>query len=39
MRRLVGAAEVSAACLWLAADESSGATGTSLVVDCGYLAR
>lgn len=39
MRRLVGAEEVSAACLWLASDEASGTTGTSLVVDCGYLAR
>uniref|UniRef100_S5TV38 3-oxoacyl-[acyl-carrier protein] reductase n=1 Tax=uncultured bacterium esnapd17 TaxID=1366598 RepID=S5TV38_9BACT len=39
LRRLVTAEEVSAACLWLAGDESAAVTGTALVVDCGYTAR
>jgi NAD(P)-dependent dehydrogenase (short-subunit alcohol dehydrogenase family) len=37
--RLVTAAEVSQACLWLAGDESSGTTGTDLLVDGGFTAR
>ncbi|MGW3077178.1 MULTISPECIES: SDR family oxidoreductase [unclassified Kitasatospora] len=34
--RLVTAAEVSAACLWLAGPHSGGVTGTELVVDGGF---
>lgn len=37
--RLVTAAEVSAACLWLAGPHSGGVTGTELVVDGGFTAR
>ena len=37
--RLVTAAEVSAACLWLASPNSGGVTGTELVVDGGFTAR
>ncbi|HEV2640033.1 MAG TPA: SDR family oxidoreductase [Actinocrinis sp.] len=37
--RLVTAAEVSAACLWLASSESSGSTGSELFVDGGFTAR
>ncbi|WP_344509532.1 SDR family oxidoreductase [Dactylosporangium maewongense] len=37
--RLVSAAEVSAACLWLASPNSGGVTGTELVVDGGFTAR
>lgn len=37
--RLVTAEEVSAACLWLASPESSGTTGTDLLVDGGFTAR
>ncbi|MBB2910420.1 NAD(P)-dependent dehydrogenase (short-subunit alcohol dehydrogenase family) [Streptosporangium becharense] len=39
LRRLVTAEEVSRACLWLAGDQSSGVTGTAMVVDAGYTAR
>jgi NAD(P)-dependent dehydrogenase (short-subunit alcohol dehydrogenase family) len=37
--RLVTAEEVSRACLWLASDESAGASGTDLLVDGGFTAR
>ncbi|MFF3340185.1 mycofactocin-coupled SDR family oxidoreductase [Streptomyces flavidovirens] len=37
--RLVTAAEVSAACLWLAGPHSGGVTGTELVVDGGFTAH
>lgn len=37
--RLVTAEEVSQACLWLAGDESSGTTGTELLVDGGFTTR
>ncbi len=37
--RLVTAEEVSRACLWLASDESTGTTGTDLLIDGGFTAR
>lgn len=37
--RLVTAAEVSAACLWLAGPHSGGVTGTEVVVDGGFTAH
>ncbi|WP_030253804.1 SDR family oxidoreductase [Streptomyces violens] len=37
--RLITAAEVSAACLWLAGPHSGGVTGTELVVDGGFTAH
>lgn len=37
--RLVTAAEVSAACLWLASPNSGGVTGTELMVDGGFTAH
>ena len=34
--RLISATEVSKACVYLASDDSTGTTGTELLVDCGY---
>jgi NAD(P)-dependent dehydrogenase (short-subunit alcohol dehydrogenase family) len=38
-KRVADPAEIASAILYLASDESSFVTGTSLIVDGGYLAR